>query len=151
MRKLLLSALFIPALLLSCSTDSENRVTKTDADSRNLTPKSLCVPVSGEDGINAQALGVSRRLFITWNNNVDQNPSRLYESRIEVTNINCLGGTPQIIDTYPIDLFNTNSLALHQLSGTCFDWRIVVKGYKLSSEGQTLTCTTQTPWTNYTP
>ncbi len=151
MRKLLLSALFIPALLVSCSTDSENTGTKTDAASKEVTPKTLCIPISGEGGINAQAIGVSRRLFITWTNNVYQNPSRLYESRIEATNINCTGGTPQLIETYPIDIFNTSSHALHQLSGTCFDWRIVVKGYKVTSEGQTLTCTTQTPWTNYTP
>lgn len=151
MRKLLLSALFIPALLVSCSTDSENTGTKTDAASKEVTPKTLCIPVSGEGGINASALGVKRRLFITWNNNLEQNPSRFYESRIEVTNINCTGGTPQLIETYPIDIFNTNSHALHQLAGTCFDWRIVVKGYKLSVDDQIPVCTTQTPWTNYTP
>jgi len=151
MRKLLLSALFLPVLIVSCSTDEENAVT-TNAANREITPKAICVPVSGETGINAQVLGSSRRLFVTWNNDLEQNPSIFYEAELQIRNGNCnTGEVSDIIDTYSVDLFNTNVYAIHQLSGTCFSWRIVLKGYKVSVSGLIPNCATQTPWSNYTP
>lgn len=141
MKKILLTAFFIAALSTGCSNDEQTQMND------NTTTKS-CIPASGENGINAVAVGKGRKLFITWNQNIPSDFNHMYDAKVVVTNQGCNGGTPQIMDEYPISLLGSNSLPLHELANTCFDWRIVVKVYSESSMGVPL-CTTTTPWANH--
>ena len=142
MRNFLLAAFFITALSTGCSNDEQ-------VQANEITTKSeSCIPVTGENGINAEAVGRGRKLFITWNQNIPTDFNLMYDAKVIVTNQGCNGGTPQIMDEYPISLLGSNSLALHNLANTCFDWRIVVKVYSESSMGVPL-CTTSTPWVNH--
>ncbi|MDV6168494.1 hypothetical protein R1T16_08665 [Flavobacterium sp. DG1-102-2] len=113
MQKLLLAALFIPVLLIGCSTEEET-VSTSAKGVNDRAPKAICVPASGINGINTQVLSKPRRLFFTWSEDLEQNPSRYYEAEILVRNGNCATGeVSDIIDTHPIDIFATNVYAAH--------------------------------------
>lgn len=149
MRKFLLLPVFcLTVLATSCSTDDSVQMNENNIT--NVQLKTLCMELTGTQGLNAGVWNPKpTKLHFFWNNTTlveDTDPSMMYQSFIQIRNIGC-DNTSTSVETISVDLF-------HQLGHTidlnvrpelygCFEWRLVVQKYHNLS---VLQCETATNW-----
>lgn len=142
--------MFLTMLATSCSTDDTVAMNEENSDNSDFTYKSsLCMPLTGYNGLNATIARSAIKTEFRWNENLtpDTSPYITYNTFIQVGNFGC-DGSDQLYTSYNIDLFNSSSYLLFH-SYECYEWRIVVQKYRFN--GQVLDCETATEWQQSNP